>query len=351
MPDISKIDTNFSVESSLNIDNIKFYDINDNHFSLYGVFRENGLYRRLPEKVAESVSEGVYALHTHTAGGRIKFITDSTFIAIKAVMHDIGKMPHFAITGSAGFDLYVGKKEEYCNSFVPPFDMTDGYEGIINFSDKKAREITINFPLYSSIAELYIGLDESATLKKSSGYKHQKPIVFYGSSITQGGCASRPGTSYESIISRSLQSDYINLGFSGNAKAETQIAEYISGLDMSVFVYDYDYNAPTAEHLENTHEKMFSVIRKKNPHLPILILSRPEYRLDEEEKQRLKVIRNTYENAVESGDKNTYFIDGPTLMKYAKNDGTVDGCHPNDLGFYSMAKVITSLLKAKINNF
>ena len=132
MPDISKIDTNFSVETSLNIDNIKFYDINDNRFSLYGVFRENGLYRRLPEKVAESVSEGVYALHTHTTGGRIKFITDSTFIAIKAVMPDIGKMPHFAITGSAGFDLYVGKKEEYFNSFVPPFDMTDGYEGVIN---------------------------------------------------------------------------------------------------------------------------------------------------------------------------------------------------------------------------
>ena len=122
MKNISQIDRNFEVKTSLNIDNIKFYDMNDERISLYGVFYENGMYRRLPESVAKAVNDGVYNLHIHTAGGRIKFITDSTFIAIKAAMPDIGKMPHFAITGSAGFDLYVGKKEEYCNSFVPPFD-------------------------------------------------------------------------------------------------------------------------------------------------------------------------------------------------------------------------------------
>lgn len=343
---ISQIDRNFAIQTSLNQKNMKFYDIADKSFDIYGVFYENGVYRRIPKKIAEAVSEGVFNLHTNTAGGRVRFVTDSEYVAVKSYMIDIGKMPHFALTGSAGFDLYVGEKEEYFGSFVPPFDMTDGYESVIHFGSRKAREITVNFPLYSSVEKLFIGLEESAELKKSSGYKHKKPIVFYGSSITQGGCASRPGNSYQSIISRELKSDFVNLGFSGNAKAEDEMAHYISSLDMSVFVYDYDHNAPTPEHLKNTHQKMFLTIREKNPDLPILILSRPKYKLTEEEKQRLEIIRKTFDDARDSGDKNVYFICGTELMEYAGNDGTVDGCHPNDLGFCSMAKALIPVLKS-----
>ncbi len=344
MSRISKIDRNLAVQTSLNIDNIKFYDIQEEPFSLYGVFFENGMYRRLPEEIAKTVSDNVYYLHRNTAGGRIKFTTNSSFVAIKAVMPEIGKMPHFALAGSAGFDLYVGRKEEYYGSFLPPYTITDGYESVIRFDGSKLREITINFPLYSGVSALYIGLDEHAVLKKSPGYKHKKPIVFYGSSITQGGCASRPGNAYESIVSRALQTDYLNLGFSGSALAEDAIAQYVKDLDMSVFVYDYDHNAPDAEHLEQTHQRMFLTIREHHPDLPIVILSRPKYKLNEVEKQRLAVIKKTYTDAVAAGDRNTYFIDGPTLMKHAKTDGTVDGCHPNDLGFYSMAKALIPLL-------
>ena len=322
---ISQIDRNFAVPTSLNIENIKFYNIREAPFSVYGVFFENGKYRRLPEQVAKAVSQGVYNLHANTAGGRVKFITDSSFVAIYAVMPAIGKMPHFALSGSAGFDLYVGKKEEYCATFIPPFNISDGYESVIHFGDSSEREITINFPLYSDVADLYIGLDENAVLKKSPGYKHRKPIVFYGSSITQGGCASRPGNAYESIVSRALQTDHINLGFSGNAKAEDEIAQYIKNLDMSVFVYDYDHNAPTLEHLDNTHQRMFLTIRESNPELPILLLSRPKCRLNETDKQRLAIIQKTYTEAVAAGDQNTYLIDGPTLMKYAQNADIIKG--------------------------
>lgn len=117
---------------------------------------------------------------------------------------------------------------------------------------------------------------------------------------------------------------------------------------MSVFIYDYDHNAPNLKHLEGTHQRMFSTIRENNPELPIIILSRPKYRLNEEEKRRLAVIRKTYTDTIAAGDKNTFFIDGPALMKYAKNEGTVDGCHPNDLGFYSMAKILIRQLKSLI---
>lgn len=345
MRSISQIDRNFAVQTKLKLDDVTFYDALEEPFSLYGVFYENGQYRRLPEQVAKSVSQGVYELHTHTAGGRIKFITDSSYVAIHAVMPDIGKMPHFALTGSAGFDLYVGRREEHAATFIPWSTMEGGYESVVRFEGRAKREITINFPLYSSVSRLYIGLEEGAVVKKAPGYKHKKPMVFYGSSITQGGCASRPGNAYENMVSIALQADHINLGFSGNAKAEDEMARYIKSLDMSVFVYDYDHNAPTLQHLLDTHRKMFLTIRESNPELPIVILSRPKYRLNEEEQQRLAVIRKTYEDAVASGDRHVYFIDGPTLMKYAKGSGTVDGGHPNDLGFYSMAKVLIPKLR------
>ena len=114
---------------------------------------------------------------------------------------------------------------------------------------------------------------------------------------------------------------------------------------MSVFIYDYDHNAPSVEHLENTHETMFKIIREANPSLPIVMLSRPKYFPTEEEVERIAIIRKTYENALAKGDKNVYFIDGKTLMQICQNEGTVDGCHPTDLGFFSMAQTLITLLK------
>ncbi len=345
MSNISLIDSNFKVETDLDIKDIKFYDIKQAPFKIYGVFHESGKFRRIPEAVAKSVNDGVHALHANTAGGRVRFKTDSPYIAIHAKMPSVGKMPHFALTGSAGFDLYVGNN--YTATFVPPFNIEDGYESVVHFAFAGMREVTINFPLYSDVAELYIGLSETAKVCEPEPYKTEKTIVYYGSSITQGGCASRPGNSYESIISRSFDADYINLGFSGSARGEDEIADYISKLDMSVFVYDYDHNAPTAEHLKNTHEKMFNKIRAVHPDLPVVFMSRPKYHLTEDEKLRLEIIKDTYNNALKNGDKNVYLLDGRALMSLAGDEGTVDNCHPNDLGFMSMAKAVGAVL-AKI---
>lgn len=343
MSDVSLIDSNFMVKTNLNVENIQFYNVLNAPFRVHGVFYENGKFRRLPEKVAKSVSNAVFELHTHTAGGRVRFKTDSPYIAIYAKMPVIGKMPHFALTGSAGFDLYVNNN--YKSTFVVPFNINDGYESIVRFQSMEMREITINFPLYSSVSELYIGISNQADLRSPQPYRLEKEIVYYGSSITQGGCASRPGMSYESIVSRRINADYINLGFSGNAKGEDEIAEYISNLEMSCFVYDYDHNAPTVEHLKDTHEKMFKRIRKNNPETPIVIMSRPKFYLTKNEMLRLDIINKTYNNAVENGDKNVYLIDGRKLMEMAGNEGTVDNCHPTDLGFASMAKVVGDVLE------
>ncbi|MBO5852244.1 MAG: SGNH/GDSL hydrolase family protein [Clostridia bacterium] len=347
MSRISDIDKNFKVKIVSDREDAVYLDANNPVFEINGIFYEDGKYRRMPKAVANGVSWGVSWLSGHTAGGRLRFKTDSQFVILKATLGDIGKMPHFALTGSAGFDLYekTDDKQKYVASFVPAFDIGETISGIINFEDSKMREITINFPLYSEVLEVYIGLQETAEILPPTPYKYKKPIVFYGSSITQGGCASRAGTSYEGFISRRLDTDYINLGFSGNAKGEDAIAEYIKNLDMSIFVYDYDHNAPDTEHLKNTHEKMFETIREANPTLPIVIMSRPKFVLTDDEERRLEIIRQTYNNAIKSGDENVYFLTGRELMALCENEGTVDNCHPTDLGFASIAAALGDLLK------
>ena len=349
MNKIEKVDKNFKIESKINKPDIVFHNILNNPFQIYGIFYENGKFRRMPESVARSVSEGVYSLHSNTTGGRVKFKTDSNYVAISAFVEPIGHLTNMPLAGSTGFDLYV--KEDGCDiyrgTFIPPCNVEDHFESVIDFDSTKTREITINFPVYTDVINLYIGISDASIIEKADSYKNEKPIVFYGSSITQGGCASRPGNIYPSIISRELGVDFINLGFSGNAKVEKEISEYIKNLNMSVFVYDYDYNAPTIEHLKNTHEAMFVDIREKNNDLPIIIMPRPKLYnfLTDEGKERFNVIKTTYENAVKRGDENVYFVSGDQLMNYAQSEGLVDNCHPNDFGFYSMAKALIDILK------
>ena len=275
-------------------------------------------------------------------------------------MHYVQLGEHFPATGTAGFDLYekVDGKEWYIKTFIPPFnkrteyDVVNEYESIIELDNPGEKEYIINFPLYSGVKSLYIGLQEGAKVNAPDPFRTDGAIVYYGSSITQGGCASRPGNTYQAMISREIDCDYINLGFSGSARAESKMAEYIAELNMRVFVYDYDYNSPDVEYLAATHKPFFDIIRKANPVLPIVIVSRPEIQKKNDVDERFAVIEQTYKSAVERDDKNVYLIDGRKIMAELAGDcGTVDGVHPNDLGFYCMAKTIGGVLKEIIKQF
>ena len=358
--DIAKIDKNFKIETSIKKHGIRFFNIDNPPFHIYGVFKENGFYRRMPQKIAEKVGEGVLALHTNTSGGRIRFITDSPYIAISVKMGNICRMSHFTLVGSAGFDMYVREdcKEIYSGSFIPPYDMKDGYEQIIEFKNdiyaepkSKLREITINMPTYSDVKEVYIGLDENSVVKEPSAYVNEKPIVYYGHSITQGGCVTRPGYTYPNILSRRLNCDFINLGFSGNALGQKEMADYIAGLDMKMFIYDYDNNAPNADFLRNTHEVMFKIIRKSHPHIPIIILTattRRQYLGSKEE--RLSIVYKTYQNALKNGDKNVYLLDASKVCDNIDGyvGATVEGTHLNDIGFQNLAEALEKVIKPLI---
>ena len=286
----------------------------------------------------------VALISTESAGGRVRFATDSPYVAIYVEYKSCAKVPNYSRTATMGFDLYSGEK--YIGCYVPALDTVQTFESIIRFGDNAGmREYTLNFPVSSEIAKLYIGVDEKSTVTSASRYAIEKPIVFYGSSTTKGACASRPGNSYENMISRRLNCNYLNLAFWGNALGEEKMAEYIAGLDMTAFVYDYDYNSPSAEHLEATHERMFKIIRERNPDLPIIILTAPKYYHDDEFKRRHDIIERTYLNAIKSGDKAVRFISCRDIFEDVRDVALADNIHPGDIGFSKIAEHVSLTLE------
>lgn len=343
---IEDIDKNFKTENSVNVENLAYISVKKAPFDLYG-FAVKERFLRISQDVAGSVNPGVASLGPHTAGGRVRFRTDSPYVAISVKLPYVTKFPHMPLTGTSGFDMYTysGGVYKYVKTFNPTHDSGNAFEAIHRFGTREMRDITLNFPLYNAVDEVYIGLDKGSSLECGGKYIGSKPIVYYGSSITQGGCASRPGNAYQAIISRRYNADFINLGFSGSARGEKEIADYIASLEMSMFVYDYDHNAPTVEHLKSTHEPMFKIIRASHHDIPIIMMTRPFDGDEENVRARREVVLETYNNALNCGDKNVYFIDGEKMKDIMGGfSGTVDGCHPNDLGFMCMAKTLETII-------
>ena len=348
---VSKYDRNMLVETTLTEPDLCFYDVRKAPFRLYGFYAptEQTHFLRLPEDIAAATSEGVSRLSRQTAGGRVRFSTDSAYVALKAVMPAMCHMDHMAMTGSPGFDLYIDSAidSRYYRTFRPSTNAKGGFETIIRFPDKKMRDITIHFPTYSPVKDVFIGLQEGASLGEGKPYQPLPPFVIYGSSIPQGGCCSRPGLCYSNILSRRLNLDHVNLGFSGSGKAEEVIVQYMSDMEMSAFICDYDHNAPNAAHLIKTHKHMYEVFREKHPDLPYIMMSLPDFDRDPYTNAiRRDIVQDTYRQARANGDKHIFYIDGEGVFRGPDRDScTVDGCHPTDLGFFSMAKTLIELLK------
>ena len=351
MSDISKIDKNFSVESVLNKDGVAFYDVRREPFCVYGLYdyKNQSRFMRIPEDVAKATNDGVAVLANCTSGGRVRFCTDSEFICIKVSMNTIMHFSHMTPSGASGFDLFIDSPDHfesrYHKSFLPPWDITEeGYESRIELGSKKLRYFTINMPSYCGVTDMFVGVAENATLGEGLKYRDMPPIVYYGSSITQGGCASRPGNIYQNVVCRRTDIDYINLGFSGSGRGEDVICDYMASLDMCAFDSDYDQNAPNVEHLRNTHYKLYEKIRAAHPNIPYIMLSKCD--LDNDYNNNLarrEVVYESFRRARANGDKNIYYIDGASIFRGTyQNMCTVDSCHPNDLGFALMADAITA---------
>ncbi len=321
-----------------------FYDPLQEPFSLHGLMvQEDGAFRRMPWEIAHKVSPKVYSLSSHTSGGRLRFVTDSDLLALQVEISYYDQRSIISLQASLGFDVYIEKdgKETFYRSIVPPFDIEDGYINFIPLPEGE-KQITLYFPLYNDVKKLSVGLSHGATLKKAASYEKPMPILFYGSSITQGACASRAGNSYVARVARKLKSDFINLGFSGACKGEQVMADYLATIPCSVFVLDYDHNSPDPEFLSQTHYGVYKTFRQKNPDTPIVLVTRPTSDpTDPQVIGRRSVVMDTYLRALSEGDEKIHFVDGFELLDNEdRMDCTVDGTHPNDYGFYRMAKTI-----------
>lgn len=345
-----EVDKNMIIETKLKESDIKFYDVRNAPFEIYGLYKPQTeeVFKRMPDEIGQNVSNGVKRLYICTAGGRVRFSTDSEYIAIKCEMPYIVRYSHMPLTNSSGFDLYVDGDggSRFWRSFKPPVDIEGGYESLLRPAGSGMRSYTINFPTYNPVNKLYIGLQEGAKVGEGLKYRSPLPVVYYGSSITQGACASHPGNTYQSIISRRMDMDFVNLGFSGSCKGEQIMVDYLSTLKMSAFVCDYDHNTPNAEHLRNTHCPLYKAVRAANPTLPYIMLSRPDYDANVAESiARRDVIIDTYRYARESGDRNVYYIDGQGIYRGPDEDlCSVDGSHPTDVGFLKLADAVERIL-------
>lgn len=353
--DIKKIDKNFQVHNIGSLQDKKVYTLPHKDIPLYGLYGEEydeqrELFCRLPYNLSKSVSESVLALSNVPCGVRVKFSTNSTQVTLSVGYECVIYTSRMPLTATSGFVLLeeTGQGTEYIGTAVPNMEDERGYERIFALSGDKMRNYILYFPLVNhTLSRVSLGFDKDCIVQRGRPYRYKQPIVYYGSSITQGMCASRSDNIYQAYVSKWNDIDFLNFGLAGNCKAEERLVEYISKIPAEVFVCDYDYNTPSLEYLQQTHYRAYAIYRKEQPNTPILFLSKPDFENNPTySRQRLEVVRSTYKKALKSGDKNVYFIDGRTLFGKADRENcTVDGCHPNDLGFYRMAQKIDKMIK------
>jgi len=354
MENYINVDKNMIVTDTIGEREVTWYDVKQAPFSLHGFYEPltEPFFRRLPADVAAATSEGVDKLSRESVGGRVRFATNSPFIAIRAHFLAVGRSSHLTLISSSGFDLYIDGEfgSRLVREFRMPYDMTDSYQGLLEIKGGAMRSYTVNFPVHAVVDKLEIGLMPGAQLEAPRPYRDVEPVIFYGSSIVHGTGAVRPGGTYPAVVSREWNIDYRNLGFSGKALGEKAIMQWMRELPMSVFVCDYDHNAPNPEHLQQTHFPFYELFREKRPDTPYIMISRPNYwtcpNIQEEILQRRDIVMASYLKARALGDKNVYFIDGMSFFTGPHSyECLLDGVHPNDLGYVRMADSIGTLIR------
>ena len=315
-----------------------WYDVSSLGVEGKGWTDTESYYDRLPARAKDTVRKEVWDLSHDAAGLCVRFRTDADSIM---VAWDGGEgMSHFAPTGVSGVDLYarIGDEWEFVRVGRPEEERTVRKMAYNNAGETK--EYILNLPLYHPVTLVEIGVPEGSAIS-SVPPPPGKPIVIYGTSITQGGCASRPGMAHVAILGRRLNRQMINLGFSGNGRMEPEIAEFIAELDPEIFVIDC---------IPNVHDKIgeltipfVQILRKQHPTTPILLV---EHARPADYSSNI-LLREAFRTLVEQGDRAVYLLRGQKIL--GSLNETVDGTHPTDLGFVSMANAfelaISVLLK------
>ncbi|MBO7762238.1 MAG: hypothetical protein J6T24_05525 [Clostridia bacterium] len=331
---------------------MKRYYFTDEPIRIFGVphFEEKRTLCRLPEELASLLSWSKVGMRT--PGARMCFRTDSPILRVGVELATLHTDVGMSLYACQSAHILIGDRRT--PHYLRPVYPKNYEEKCFEREQTKSpvmEDVTVFLPMAELIDTVWVEVADGARVEPPTPYRATAPIAFYGSSITEGAHASRPCNAYTAILSARLDTDYYNFGFSGNARGQLPIADYICTLDISALVIDYDHNAPDPEFLKNTHEPFFRRIRAHKPTLPILFTTRPNFEHTPDAAERRAIVRATYERAVAEGDKNVYFIDGQSF--YGESERylcTTDATHPNDIGHERMASVYEPILAAILEN-
>lgn len=330
-------------------DTLKFFD--GQRFTIIGKFHSEKNYARFPQKYKNTLRQEVWNLGQHSAGMSIRFRTNSPVIVTRWTLLSDSKMDHMAFTGIKGIDLYAYVDDHWRYVSTGRVKGKTNEFTMVKSGGNVYREYLLNLPLYDGVDSLSIGIDCNAELTppRENFLTSRKPVVYYGTSIAQGGCASRPGLAFTNILARELDRNFINMGFSGNGTYELSVGEALCETDAALYVLDCNPNTKP-ELISERVVELVRLLKKKRPDVPVLLVEGFYYengfenpRESVTEKKRVE-LRRAFKTLKKSGVKQLYSLKGDNLIGH-DHEGTVDGVHPNDLGMMRMAESLKPVIK------
>ncbi|WP_414661989.1 SGNH/GDSL hydrolase family protein [Horticoccus sp. 23ND18S-11] len=353
-PDISRLDPAMGVNKAAAA-NLTWHDV-----TTWGVEgREWGNEERLrwfdrfPAAAQKTVTPAVWSLSRDSSGMMVRFKTDATSIHVhyKLLKDRIG-MPHMPATGVSGVDLYardINGKWRWVQVTKP--DKQEVRAEIIKDLAPGYREYAAYLPLYNGVESLEIGVPAGSKFEGLA--PRAKPIVFYGTSITHGACASRPGMVHTAILGRRFDSPVVNLGFSGNGRMDTAVGDYLVKIDASIYVIDCLPNMQPAQVTERT-VPLVKQLRAAKPNTPIVLVEDRRFTNDWITPAKAKfhtdnhaALKAAFETLQKEGVKNLYYVPGDALYG-TDTEGATDASHASDLGFMRQADVMEPILRTAL---
>lgn len=350
-PDVSKLDPAMGVNKTAE-ENLEWHDVTK--WGVEGrILPDQERLRwfdRMPASAEKTVTPSVWGLSRDSAGMMVRFKTDATAISVhyKLSKDRLGQ-PHMPATGVSGVDLYARDKDGKWKWVMVTKPATQEVKAeIIKDLAPGEREYAAYLPLYNGVDSLSIGVAKGSKFEGLA--PRAKPIVFYGTSITHGACASRPGMVHTAILGRRFDMPVVNLGFSGNGRMDKAVGDYLIQLDAAVFVIDCLPNMNPAQVTEKCMP-LVKQLRAAKPTTPIILvedrrfsnnwITPAKYKFHTDNHAALKA---AYDTLQKEGVKNLYYIPGDSLYG-DDTEGATDASHASDLGFMRQADIFEPVIR------
>lgn len=331
-------------------DSIRFFDGHD--FPVVGKFHNEKHFARFPSRYKNTLRDKVWELAQHSAGISIRFRTNASTIVVRWRVLNNASLPHMPATGVKGVDLYayVGSQWQYVRTGFARDRENEAT--LVSKAEGVFREYLLNLPLYDGVESLEIGVnaDSEITAPGERYLMVNKPVVYYGTSIAQGGCASRPGLAFTNILARSFDRSFINFGFSGNGTIEASVGKAMCEIDAALYVIDCNPNT-APELIYDRTVTLVQMLKKQRPEVPVLLVEGFLYdtdhfsdELNENVVQKRKELRRAFNTLRKSGTTKLHYQEADDFIG-KDHEGTVDGVHPNDLGMMRIADALLPVIK------